>query len=59
MCELFNELIVMKTFQRTETGVDGVAGEDVLHPACRPDIGLVMILSLREVFNDGILLSMF
>ena len=55
---MLNDLIVIKTFQRTETGVDGDAGEGVLHLACRPDIELAMILSLREASNEGILLLM-
>ena len=52
------DIILIKTFQWTETGVDGNAGEDVLHPACRQDTGLVMIQSLREASNEGILLLM-
>ena len=45
---MLNDKILMKTFQRTGTGVDGVDGEDVQDPACRPDTGLVIVQCLRE-----------
>ena len=46
-----NDEILMKTFQRTETGVNGVDGEGVLNPAGRPDIEIAMTLSPRKASN--------
>ena len=43
--------LIIKTFQRTGTGVDGVDGEDVQDPARRQDIEIVMTRSLREASN--------
>ena len=49
---------VLEILQRTDSGASGLRGEDVLHPAWRPDTGIVTVRNLREASNEGIILSM-
>ena len=46
----------LEILQRTDSGASGLRGEDVLHPAWRPDTGLVTVRNPRKALIDGILL---